>query len=664
MLRNLKLRHKLLLLPLLAGIGFILIFILSRGAQSENEALLIDIEERKVPGLQKAQNLTESFEIIVRGFTDSAVTKDIDLLDETDLLCDQFEETLASFAGQDLSAIGDSFAQYRQVAYRLAEEAVEQALAEEESGEMGIIVDTAGTQQMVTLMGSLRDELTQLTETADSDLRKSFDNARANSKRAAGTLRNIGLLVFGFILLLSGVSWWVLSSITGPLAEAVDVSERMAQGDLSVEIQLRSEDEIGQLMRSFQGMVAYFREMAGVADGMADGDLTVEVSPRSEKDVFGQAFRKMIENLRRMIGNLKETAGQVAASSDEISASATQINRGAEDQSSSTEETSSTMVEMAAQIDSVARSTRQLAENVDETSTSIHEMGTSIEEGAKNATTLLQSVSASIGTTEEMLASYDAISANIRRAGEVSHDAASQAADGSLELSQVMGAIGNSSQDIGKIVKIIEDIADQTNLLAVNAAIEAAHAGEAGRGFAVVAEEVKRLAERSVESTREISSFVETVQRDTVQAVDLSQKLISEIVDSITDTSKLVGEVAEATETQTSGARQVLQTSSEMHQIAEQLELSAREQADGARQILHAVESMNSMTQQVADASSEQKRGGDLIVRAIEGIANVAHQNLVATEQLSRATQSLASDGEHLQAMSDVFNIETSGRDS
>jgi len=240
---------------------------------------------------------------------------------------------------------------------------------------------------------------------------------------------------------------------------------------------------------------------------------------------------------------------------------------------------------------------------------------------------------------------------------EVSRDAAKIASEGGTELSRMITGIGASSKDISKIVKIIEEIADQTNLLALNAAIEAARAGDAGKGFAVVAEEVKRLAERSMNSTREISVFIENVQKDTGEAVELTQGVLRQIVDSVTKTSGLVSEVSVASQEQSNGANQILRTATNMQQMTRDVAGAAKEQSEGTRGIMKSVEVMNQMTKQVADACGEQKRGGDMVVKAVESIAQVAQQNLSATEQLSRATESLAKEADRLQKMAEMFRI-------
>ncbi|NMC00509.1 MAG: hypothetical protein GYA35_09545 [Thermoanaerobaculaceae bacterium] len=221
----------------------------------------------------------------------------------------------------------------------------------------------------------------------------------------------------------------------------------------------------------------------------------------------------------------------------------------------------------------------------------------------------------------------------------------------------MIAGIGNSIKDIGKIVKIIEEIADQTNLLALNAAIEAARAGDAGKGFAVVAEEVKRLAERSMNSTREISAFVEGIQKDAISAVDMTKGTLEQIMTTSVNSSSVVSEIYNAIQEQNVGAQQMIKTASNMRHISQEVTNGATEQARGAKEILKAVENMNRMTQQVADATIEQKKGGDMVIKAIEQVSLVAQQNAGATKQLSEAAKGLAKEAEKLQKLTEEFSL-------
>ncbi len=649
MFKNLSVRYRITLLPALAALALLLVLLVVRGAGRDNDRLMQQIEAGYFPALDLSQELGEKLTGVQRSLDDAVATGRIEDLDEAEALKADFLNRLA--AGRQVEAFGaplaasvqEDFLAYYDLARGAAARMIEGGVSDEVLPEL-----EAGAEAL----RRIKNRFSVAARRQTGDMQKAFQQARRNNRQA--NLRVTAITVLA-IVVFALLAWLLVRSINRPLDEAVRVAGRIAHGDLGTEITAASRDEPGRLLASLRDTVGYLQNMASVADSIADGDLTVEVEPRSDLDTFGRALKKMTGSLKSMIGDLKQSSTRVLSTADQISTSVVEITEGAESQSSATEETSSTMVEIASQIDSVAQSTQALASNVEETSSSVQEMGATIEEVAKNSESLLSAVEETSATIEEMTASIDSIAAKVKVVDHVSREAAESAQEGGAKLSTVIGGIESSSQDIGKIVKLIEDIADQTNLLALNAAIEAARAGDAGRGFAVVAEEVKRLAERSVESTREISGFVESVQESTARAVELTQEILREIVDSVTKTTTLVGEVSIATQEQSGGAAQILKTSHNMQTVTRQVAFAAKEQAASAREIMVAVESMNRMTQQVAESGVEQKRGGDMVVRAVDQIARIAHQNLRATEQLSRATVNLAKEAQQLQKMASVF---------
>ncbi len=586
------------------------------------------------------------------GMPESPVTEDQVLL----FLRTAWENSGDSNA-ESLGLVGTlrrSFEAYFELANRVTRGMI--ALADPVTGPP---TDDVGVRSMVEQHRQVLTQVGALAAASRVGLFGELDSLRSGQQ---DLFKMVALIALVWMVLLALLALLLYRSVSLPLHQAVTTADHLAVGDVSTLVETDRDDEIGRLLQAMRRMLDYLREMAGLAESIATGDLSAKVEPRSDMDMFGKSFRDMSENLRHMIGRVKTAASQVGQAASDIASSSTQITGGAETQSTSAEETLSTMVEIAAQIDSVAKSSQELAVNVDQTSSSIQEMGASIEQVAKNSTNLLTSVEETSSTIEEMAASIQSIEGKVRVVDDVSREAAEIAGTRGDELAVRIEGISAASQDIGKIVSIIEDIADQTNLLALNAAIEAAHAGDAGRGFAVVAEEVKRLSERSVTSTREIAGVIENVQQSTGEAIALTREILKQIVDSVTRTSELVGEVYTASLEQSSGAKQILATSSHMQTVTRQLAAAAKEQASGAREMMNAVETMNRMTQQVADASREQKQGGDLVVKAVERIAQIAQQNLAAAEQLSGHTQNLSKEADDLQSVAGVFEVESTAR--
>jgi methyl-accepting chemotaxis protein len=233
-----------------------------------------------------------------------------------------------------------------------------------------------------------------------------------------------------------------MQEMTAYLHEMAAAADRIAQGDLSVPVEPRSDrDAFG---RAFRNMVDYLQTTAAVADHLAEGDLTRQVTPRSDADRFGLAFRSMIERLTDVIGEIRMATESFSAGAAELAASAEELSATATEEAQSVVEASDSLRRINAQAVENARQTRGMQEVV-------------------------------------------------TKSGE-------DAKSGGLAAVETMRAM----QEITEKVSVIHALADQTNLLALNAAIEAARAGEHGRGFAVVAAEVRKLAEHSQAAAAEI----------------------------------------------------------------------------------------------------------------------------------------------------------------
>ncbi|HET8836855.1 MAG TPA: HAMP domain-containing methyl-accepting chemotaxis protein [Gemmatimonadales bacterium] len=453
--------------------------------------------------------------------------------------------------------------------------------------------------------------LGQMTQLANGDF--------AGAERIVSDSRSAILMLLGVTIGLGVALALALSRlIADPLTSLGILAEQVSKGDLTADIRSKSRDEIGWLEHS---------------------------------------MRQMVKNLREIATQIAVSSRTVASSAEEISANSTQMAKGAEMQSSSTEETSSTMVEIASQMQHLARSAEALAANVDQTSASIQQMSATLAQTAQNGEILLGSVERATGTLTTMIENVGAIAERVHEVDRVSQQSVEDSRANGERLKEAIGSIGERSDEIGKIVKVIEGIADQTNLLALNAAIEAARAGEAGKGFAVVADEVRRLAERSVQATQEIGGVIETVQKDTHHAVALMGQVLGGIVDSIGTTSALVADAARAADAQAADARSVLGTVTEMATLARHIAGAISENAAGAQEINAAAQKMNQLTHQMSEAVAEQRRGGEMVVKAVEAIAVVSRQNLVAVEQMTGAAKSLAGESDALRQRVAVFQV-------
>lgn len=651
LLRRLKLRHKLLFALLIVALAFVAVLGLLLISGRRTDQLLQRVEEGEVPALNLRRDLEAILVEYQRSLQDAAATEDLEGLEVADEHRDAFLATLEN--GRTNRALDP-----RMLGNLAAEFAGYSGLARETTA--GLITGQADEDliadlgAMTSAYNGIKKELADATVKQSEDLRQAFAEARRRQRALVATG---AVLLTAALLVLSGLVLLLVRYLHRSLDQAVRAAEALAQGDVETRIVVETQDEIGTLLASMSRMTSYLREMAGAADAMAAGNFTVEVTPRSERDVFGNAFQKMGANLGRMIGQMAHASEQVLSSAGRISSSAREIAEGAEEQSVATEESSSTMQEIAAQIDGVSKSMVSLAGTVEDTSVSMEEIAASIDSGARNADDFLSSVEETAATIEEMAVSIRAIAEKVGLADRVSQEGASVVEEEGAELSRLMQAIGSSSQDIGKIVEINRSIATKTRLLAINAAIEAAHAGDTAKGIGVVAAEVKNLSEQAAESTREIAGYVETVQATTGNALQVTEALLGRILSSVTKSSDLVRDVMLATQEHDQGASEILGTSAHMRDTTRQMAEAAREQASGARRILQAVVEMAQMTQRVAQTSEEQKRGGDLVVESVDQIASIAREHLQAAEALSTATVELAHEARELQEMSELFQL-------
>ncbi|KAF0180696.1 MAG: methyl-accepting chemotaxis protein [Nitrospirae bacterium] len=309
------------------------------------------------------------------------------------------------------------------------------------------------------------------------------------------------------------------------------------------------------IIRSIAGPLS---EGVSVANRLAAGDLTATVSVKYNDEVgkLMAAMDVMVKSLRELIGKIKYAADNMASGSEQLSASAEQISRGIGEQSSRSSQIATATEEMSQTVIDVAKNTADIARISSDTYSQ-----------AKDGEAIVN-----------------------KSVGEVQAIASTVA-----ESSEVMQRLGNSSKEIGNIVEVINDIADQTNLLALNAAIEAARAGEQGRGFAVVADEVRKLAERTSQATSQIGKMIRSIQDEVGNAVasmnnatakvetgvQFSRKAgesLGTIVSSISSLQSMVQQIASATEEMSSVSETV---SSDIQNIAE----GSKEIASGGGQI-------------------------------------------------------------------------------
>ena len=314
-------------------------------------------------------------------------------------------------------------------------------------------------------------------------------------------------------------------------------------------------------------------QMASITKDIAqgEGDLTKRVPTEGKDEIaqFAGYFNQFIDKLQKMVGKVAHVTDKVASAAVELSATAEEISRGTDTLTSRASQTAAAVEEMNATVSQVAQNSSKAATLAQETVQTAKDGGSVVSDTISGMQQLSEAVSNS---------------------------------------ATIIAELGKSSDQIGEIVRVIEDIADQTNLLALNAAIEAARAGEQGRGFAVVADEVRKLAERTTKATKEIGDMIRQIQHDTRGAVDSMQQGTQKVSGGV----ELVNKTGEA-------LTRIVQMVSESADMIRQIAVASEEQSVATQQIANDIENVAKVTKESSSGANESaKASHDLSQLAVE----------------------------------------------
>ncbi|MFQ5882409.1 MAG: methyl-accepting chemotaxis protein [Candidatus Methylomirabilales bacterium] len=398
------------------------------------------------------------------------------------------------------------------------------------------------------------------------------------------------LLLVLVSLLLSGAGAFFLTHrfVSRPIESLVSVAQAIARGDLSHAITKRTEDETGQMQ---------------------------------------EAFAQMMAGLGKLVLHVREAADQVAQASTQIASASGESATEGDAAAAAIEEVTATVHEVDANITNVAKHAQNQATSVTQTSASIDEMVASLQ-GVD------QKVGNLIGLAQR---SADTVS-NGREAVEQAYGNMGEIQKTILDSAATIRTLGGKAENIDKIVEVIDDIAEQTNLLALNAAIEAARAGEHGLGFAVVAEEVRKLAERSAQSTKEISHLIIDIQRETQTAVTQMERSTPLVEQGMT-LSRRVAETLDA----------IAKAATEVAEHARAIGAATTEQSRGSEEISRSATHLAEIIQEISAATEQQSAGTNQVVKAMERMRTTIQQNAARVTELASAAEQLANQSAAMQ---------------
>ncbi|MGD1075405.1 MAG: phosphate/phosphite/phosphonate ABC transporter substrate-binding protein, partial [Thermodesulfovibrionales bacterium] len=456
-------------------------------------------------------------------------------------------------------------------------------------------------------------------------------------------MNRIILMVLAIMFLsacFSVLLWFVLRKmVISPIKALESAAEKIAEGDISFNVDVRSDDELGRLSRMLKGssrtLGSIFARIRGLSVRIA------RVAEDIEREADHVVKGAEVET---------EAVVNISHSVEELNATATEITENIVGLAASAEETSASMEEMASSIGSVNSSIHDLSSAVEATSSSIEELSATIREVAGNAEELASASDETLSAVSEITAAVKEVERNAKESARQSERVTSDAAtlgmtsiektiEGmrkikvSVERSDdLIRKLGDRSDEIGKILTVIDDVTDQTTLLALNAAILAAQAGEHGKGFSVVAEEIKDLAERTAFSTQEIASLIQSVQLEVKNAVDAMREGLLSVDDGLRLSKEAGGAL-----------QKVLESAKQSSEMSRTIERSTTEQAKAANLVAAAMERIRNGASQIANATAEQSKGAVLIMKATEKMKEVSRQVGKAAEEQTISSKQISS---------------------
>ncbi|GAK59557.1 methyl-accepting protein RppA [Candidatus Vecturithrix granuli] len=719
---------------LLIGYSASMVFGVVLGQYTESR--LYTVETSLFPAAMQSQQALSAFNNQITRYSEAVMAGDPTLLDiagQHALEVTQAFEAILALTGLHQGQI-EAARKTREMfeTFSKSAQTVYAAMSEPASDEQDALTMMAEIEGQASVLAEqtevVRQNLDDLNTLFAEMLKTEVSAIRSNSKQN----RYINIAVFVLVVSLSivAVSFLMTRGITRPVSALMEMAHTIAKGEVSQKLQIKGHDEIGKLAEAFQKLILYFQEMAKAAAEISHGNLETHVQPRSEHDVLGTGFAQMSDYLKKM-GKIAERVSQgdlrsqivlqsptdqlgtafihmqkglitliseIHASSDYIASISTQvlstssINADALEQiGNAAQVTSSAMNEVNTTAKEVRVNMEQLTSSVEKNGASISEMLASINQVAGNLRKLSHFADDTTSTVIEIIRSLEKVAAQAEHSKMLSEAVSQDAVSGrqsveemsasisaisqvTMHISDIISRLEHRSTEIGTILDVINEVAEQTSLLALNAAIIAAQAGEHGRGFAVVANEIKELATRVGASTKEIAAIIKAVQNDSFDAVNAIEhgrkevehgvtvthqagEALKKIGDSAENSSQVAAEMARSLHQQTQAHAHITGSIQDVTNMINEITQATQEQEKNSSQLLTMVEDMQNLAIHVLRAIQEQQLSTRQVTEFMTNVTSLVEKNTPTVQQLAQSANNLTIQADTLKHNVERFHI-------
>ncbi len=632
MFRSLTLRAKILALPVVAALGFVVTLgtttVLGRTASAKLER----IQHGYSPALEQSRKLENRLEQYQRAVRDAVGASDTGAVVAADSIVRQFaavSDSLVHNKTMDSAAVSANAAAFTQ--YTKAARATSMGMITGAAADM-----MGGMSAMKSQYAALQKKLAEQTAANDAAIAAAFDSAaqlQSTSLKVTTFVLVVSLCALGFLAL------GTLRSVVGAIRSISEAATEIARGRIEQRIDHESKDEIGALANAFRGMVEYVGGIAHAADRLAVGDLSAKVTPRSEQDVLSRNVNRASDTLEKIIGEAKKLIdaaqhGELSTRGDpsQFQGAYAELIEGTNSMLDAVVQPISEAQDVLQRVakrdltarvqgtyhgqhaaikDSLNTALENIAEVFASLTTAIAQVNSAASEigsgsqdlasGAADQAGSIDQVSNRIRTVDDRTKANAADAHEARATMEQASTVTEQGVERMQALAEAVADIKKSADATAKIVKTIDEIAFQTNLLALNAAVEAARAGDAGKGFAVVADEVRSLAIRASEASRNTAVLIEESVQKAEAGVKLNdgvRRRLDEIRAGVQRAATMMTNIAEGAREQEKELAEVTSAMVQISSLTQRTAANAEESASAAAELSAQAGEMHQMAAQ------------------------------------------------------------------